>query len=121
MKQDIRLIAMDLDGTALNSKKELTGRTRDAIEQAVKQGIHVVVATGRNIFFSGTCCLELKELSCAITSNGAVINQIPGWTDSACGLSVRRGCVEDHENGRDRKGGYGSLYRRERLYRTGLL
>ena len=44
MKQDIRLIAMDLDGTALNSKKELTGRTRDAIEQAVKQGIHVVVA-----------------------------------------------------------------------------
>lgn len=56
MKQDIRLIAMDLDGTALNSKKELTGRTRDAIEQAVKQGIHVVVATGKNIFFSGTCC-----------------------------------------------------------------
>lgn len=77
MKQDIRLIAMDLDGTALNSKKELTGRTRDAIEQAVKQGIHVVVATGRTFSSLAPAVLELKELSCAITSNGAVINQIP--------------------------------------------
>ena len=77
MKQDIRLIAMDLDGTALNSKKELTGRTREAIVQAIKQGIHVVVATGRTFSSLAPAVLELKELSCAITSNGAVINQIP--------------------------------------------
>ena len=77
MKQDIRVIAMDLDGTALNSKKELTGRTRDAIEQAVKQGIYVVVATGRTVPSLHLPSGILKELSCVITSNGAVINQIP--------------------------------------------
>ena len=78
MKQDIRLIAMDLDGTALNSKKELTERTRAAIAQAAKQGIHVVVATGRTFSSLAPAVLEQKELSCAITSNGAVVNEIPG-------------------------------------------
>ena len=77
MKQDIRLIAMDLDGTALNSKKELTERTRQAIMQAVKQGIHVVVATGRTFSSLAPSVLAVKELTCAVTSNGAVINRVP--------------------------------------------
>ena len=35
----IRLIALDLDGTLLNSKKELTERNRKALETCIAQGI----------------------------------------------------------------------------------
>ena len=38
----IRLIALDLDGTLLNSKKELTERNRKALETCIAQGIWIV-------------------------------------------------------------------------------
>lgn len=44
---DIKLIAMDLDGTLLNSRKELTPRTKRALEQAAAKGVHIVPSTGR--------------------------------------------------------------------------
>ena len=43
----IRLIALDLDGTLLNSKKELTERNRKALETCIAQGIWIVPCTGR--------------------------------------------------------------------------
>jgi len=43
----IRLLAIDVDGTLLNSKKELTAGTRRALELATNAGIHPVIATGR--------------------------------------------------------------------------
>ena len=49
MKRDIRLIATDLDGTLLNSKKEFTKRTIDAIRRATADGVVFVPATGRSI------------------------------------------------------------------------
>lgn len=44
---DIRLIALDVDGTLVNSKKELTKATAQAIQKATEQGIHVCICTGR--------------------------------------------------------------------------
>ena len=44
---DIKLIAVDLDGTLLNSRKELTPRTREALTRAAEKGVHIVPATGR--------------------------------------------------------------------------
>lgn len=44
----IKMIVTDLDGTLLDQKKELTQRTVHAIIEAQKQGIYVVLATGRN-------------------------------------------------------------------------
>lgn len=76
MKQDIKLIAMDLDGTALNSQKHLTERTRAAIIAAVKKGIRVVVATGRTFSSLAPEVLAIPEITCAITSNGAVVNAV---------------------------------------------
>ena len=43
----IKLIAIDLDGTLLNDKKELPAENRQAIQEAVKAGIKVVLCTGR--------------------------------------------------------------------------
>lgn len=47
MNNDLKVIAIDIDGTLLNSKKELTERTRLAIKQAQEEGSIVVIATGR--------------------------------------------------------------------------
>ncbi|MBE5781574.1 MAG: HAD family phosphatase [Clostridiales bacterium] len=42
-----RLLALDIDGTLLNSKRELTPKVRDAIQRAVDAGVTVLLATGR--------------------------------------------------------------------------
>ena len=46
---DIKLIALDLDGTTLNSKKEITPRTRAAIDAALAKGVRVALASGRSL------------------------------------------------------------------------
>ena len=42
-----RLLAIDIDGTLVNSRDELTAETREALVRAGKAGIQVVLATGR--------------------------------------------------------------------------
>jgi Cof subfamily protein (haloacid dehalogenase superfamily) len=44
---DIRLIALDVDGTLAARGDEVTPRTRDALHRAVEAGVHVAIATGR--------------------------------------------------------------------------
>ena len=43
--QKIKMIGLDLDGTLLNDKKELTPYTRQVMEEAIRQGVTVLVAT----------------------------------------------------------------------------
>ena len=47
MDKKYRLIALDMDGTLLNSQKKITGKTAAAVRWALEQGIQVVPATGR--------------------------------------------------------------------------
>lgn len=41
-----QLIALDMDGTLLNSKKEISPGCREAIEKALAEGKEVVLSTG---------------------------------------------------------------------------
>ena len=43
----IKLVAIDIDGTLLNSQKEITPAVFEAIQDAKKAGVKVVIATGR--------------------------------------------------------------------------
>ena len=45
---DYKLIAVDLDGTLTNSRKEVTPRTRYALLEAQAQGKKVILASGRH-------------------------------------------------------------------------
>ena len=45
--KDIKLIALDLDGTTLADSDTLSKRTQTAIESAIKSGITIVAASGR--------------------------------------------------------------------------
>ena len=44
---DLRLIALDLDGTTLNSQGKVSLYTKKVLEKAIQKGIHVVIASGR--------------------------------------------------------------------------
>ena len=70
---DIKIIALDLDGTLLNSHKELTEGCLSALERAAAKGIEIVPTTGR--FFGGMPekIRNLPFLHYAITINGAQV------------------------------------------------
>ena len=75
---DIRLIAVDLDGTALNSKKELSPRTMAAIQNAVNSGKFIVPATGRSLNSIPRELMELHGLPYLILNNGSAVVSMPG-------------------------------------------
>jgi len=70
-KTEIRLIAIDLDGTMLNEKKELTDRTKKALVQACKEGILIIPATGRHYNGIPKEIEELEGVRYFLTTNGA--------------------------------------------------
>ena len=43
----IKMIALDLDGTLTNSRKEVTEHTKDVLQQAARKGAAVALASGR--------------------------------------------------------------------------
>ena len=47
MNPDIRLLALDLDNTLLNSKKIISEENKRMLVQCERAGIHVVTASGR--------------------------------------------------------------------------
>lgn len=47
--KDIKLIAIDLDGTLLTDEKQLPQANIDAIHQAIQAGVQVVICTGRTL------------------------------------------------------------------------
>mgnify|MGYP002799777881 FL=1 len=44
---DYQILALDLDGTLTNSKKEITPQTKEALIRIQENGIKVVLASGR--------------------------------------------------------------------------
>jgi Cof subfamily protein (haloacid dehalogenase superfamily) len=72
----IKLICCDLDGTLLNSKKEITEENKKAIKEFTNRGGHFVIATGRPLMGVYNIIKELgltKKTDTTITYNGGVI------------------------------------------------
>lgn len=70
---NIRLIALDLDGTTMNSANSLSTNNKEAIEDAIDAGVEVVVASGRAFDSIAPEILDIRGLRYAISSNGAHI------------------------------------------------
>lgn len=70
---EIRLLALDLDGTALRSDNTLSPAVKRAIEKAAENGITVAAASGRPYGSMPGEVLEISGLDYAIVSNGAAI------------------------------------------------
>ena len=69
----IKMIGLDLDGTLLNGRKEVTDHTRKILEQAIAQGIIVLVATGRPLTGIPGQVRAIQGMQYALTTNGARI------------------------------------------------
>ena len=70
---DIRIIALDLDGTLLDSEKRLSEVNRAALERAAKKGILIVPTTGRFFGMMPPAVRDLPFVRYAITINGAQV------------------------------------------------
>lgn len=71
MNHRIRLLGIDLDGTLLTIKKELSDAARAAIEDAICAGIEVVPVTGRPLTGVPAEVLGIPGIRYVISSNGA--------------------------------------------------
>lgn len=91
----IKLLAVDMDGTCLNSKGVMAPETLQALKKAAQSGVIVVPTTGRNI----NCLpVPLKNQSFyryIISSNGALVADIENdeeifksYIDSKTGVAI---------------------------------
>lgn len=99
----IRLIAVDLDGTLLTSTGAPAPLGCRLLREAARQGVRVVLATARSAHYTRPFCQQLGITDPVINSNGAQIWATPGgplWASHtiprAAALEITR---EADENG----------------------
>ncbi len=76
----MRLIALDIDGTLLDSCWQLSEANRTAIAKATRQGIEVALVTGRRYDFAMPVAHKLDSPLTMIVNNGALIRSKEGRT-----------------------------------------
>ena len=68
-----KLIAIDLDGTMLNSYGEVTENTKRVLKQTKQKGAEVVITSGRSIDSIKYIASEINSSKYMIAGNGAVV------------------------------------------------
>lgn len=76
----IRLLALDIDGTILDSHGNVPDANRDAIARAIDAGVEVALATGRRYDFARAVFEQLPSPLTLILSNGAIVKTREGET-----------------------------------------
>lgn len=69
----IKLLALDLDGTLLNSRGEISNANREAVRAAEAAGVLVTIATGRRFRDARPVGLDMELNAPLVTHNGALI------------------------------------------------
>lgn len=71
-----KLMAIDLDGTLLNSYGEVSENTRNALKEAKSKGVEIVLSSGRPISSTESLAIELGVDNYLISGNGAAVYDI---------------------------------------------
>lgn len=115
----IKILALDLDGTLLNSKGSVSNANRIAIRQAEDAGVLVTIATGRRFRDARPVGLELELNGPLITHNGALLKYAQSLETVAASLINTETSLEVLRVGKEFGGdplvsadpaGLGSLY-----------
>ena len=77
----VKCIAMDLDHTTLYDSNTLSPGNRRALEDAIAEGVHVIIASGRSLEALPVCVTGIPGIEYAITSNGAAVYRL---SDGKC-------------------------------------
>lgn len=78
LKERIKLIVADLDGTLLDETHQLADITRQTVTELVEQGYQFMIATGRHYQDVYLIARQLGVDMCLITSNGARVHNADG-------------------------------------------
>ncbi|MCV3296905.1 MAG: sugar-phosphatase [Oenococcus sp.] len=89
----IKLVAIDVDATLLNSRNELTKHTIDVLEEAIKQGVKPVITSGRPLPGTEPYYAKLgianRDDQYAINYNGATIRTTSGKMIAQTPVSIQ--------------------------------
>lgn len=110
-----KLIAVDMDGTILNSSSELSTRTRNALRSAISLGIPVVVATGRMYPSALPVIKEIGISMPCIFYNGAIVRDPVSeeiLLERGLGIELTAEVVSFYR----KEGWYIQIYSDDRLY-----
>ena len=73
MSERIGIVALDLDGTLLDSQKRISAANRKALERVAADGVQIVPTTGRFFGMMPEAVRDLPFVRYAITINGAEV------------------------------------------------
>ena len=90
----IKLLALDLDGTLLNSRGEIPDANRTAIRAAEERGVLVTIATGRRFRDGRPVGLELELNAPLVTHNGALLKYADTLATVAASLIATETALE---------------------------
>src|SRR3954452_6899685 len=90
----IKLLALDLDGTTLNSRGEIPEANRRAIRAAEDAGVLVTIASGRRFRDARPVGLDLELNAPLITHNGALLKYAQREKTVACSLLSTEASLE---------------------------
>ena len=71
-----KLIAIDLDGTLLNSYGELTQNTKNTLRKIINNNIEIVLASGRTVDSIKNIAKDIGKIRYIIAGNGAIVHNI---------------------------------------------
>ena len=76
--KEIKLIALDLDGTLFNKDGIISSANKEQLNRAAAQGVKIVISTGRP--FNGLPFEQIEDttIEYALTTNGASVYRIDG-------------------------------------------
>ena len=69
----IKLVAMDLDNTLLDSNKQISEHTKEVLKEAIRQGVYIVPATGRIFKAIPEFLRNIEGVRYAVCCNGATV------------------------------------------------
>lgn len=90
----IKLLALDLDGTLLNSRGEIPEENRRAIRAAEDTGVLVTIATGRRFRDGRPLGIELELNAPLVTHNGALLKYADSLETVAASLLATETTLE---------------------------
>ena len=87
------LLTADMDGTVLNTRKEITPRTAGAIHQALADGWEVLFATGRCLAEVRPYLTDFPDMHYLLCHSGATVTDLRTGQD-LCSLPIDPATVE---------------------------
>jgi Cof subfamily protein (haloacid dehalogenase superfamily) len=76
----IRLLAIDIDGTLLDSRGRIPDANRQALADAAAAGVAIALVTGRSFHFTRPVAQALDLPLTLVVNNGAVVKNVDGTT-----------------------------------------